>query len=544
MFFSSNSNQYNGNISSVYWATNLNQVKSGFGYKYDELNRLTHGEYYRGTDYGCLHDGSFNEKNLTYDANGNLKTLNRYGTGNSPIDLLSYNYLNNGYQISYIVDPTMDVPGVVDYTGQTSGTQGFQCDRNGNMTIDRDKGINTPILYSYLNKPEQMEFGNGEKIMYLYDGAGTKLAKKTVKDNAIQGSSMIYMGNFVYDWNGTLQYILTSDGRLVPDSNTYRVEYFMKDHLGSTRAIYAHAAPGLAQVAEYQHYYPFGMQLEGLCYTSGADVDNNLFYNGKELQTDYKLQWYDYGARFYDPQLARWHSVDPLAEKSRRWSPYVYGLDNPIRFIDYNGMSPELFINGESAETAKNQLQQSTNLTLTRDNETGKISATGEAKSQNDKKLLEVINSTDVAVNVTANPTNEISTGIYSKVGGAFMGNEISSATMTLVAGTKPYNPIEMEITTVKTQQVVNPTVLDQIDTYYNEPGASILHEVTESFEGGKISKRAGVSSPNSGEVGTVYKKAHDAATPQPPVYGRYVGLNIEYFMKQEGKSEEVLKNK
>jgi len=293
------------------------------------------------TGSNWLSDNAFSEKNIAYDPNGNITRLFRYAASGNLMDELTYGYLYGGNQISYVQDARGDVANVVDYPGNNSTTVDFDYDRNGNMTIDRDKGINIPILYSYLNKPEQMEFGNGEKIMYLYDGTGTKLAKKTVKDNAIQSGSMIYMGNFVYDWNGALQYILTSDGRMVPDSNTYRVEYFMKDHLGSTRAIYAHAAPGLAQVAEYQHYYPFGMQLEGLCYTSGADVDNNLLYNGKELQTDYKLQWYDYGARFYDPQLGRWHSIDPLAEDYDNQSPYLYAYNNPVRYTDYLGLGAD-----------------------------------------------------------------------------------------------------------------------------------------------------------------------------------------------------------
>lgn len=172
-----------------------------------------------------------------------------------------------------------------------------------------------------------------EKFPYIYDANGTKLRKYYYEDNRLM-STTDYMGMFVYkDYH--IDYIQTSEGHLKwnDHDSLFYAEYFIKDHLGNVRDVITTDPNFSNSLLQVTDYYPFGLEFQDV-----NTSDNLQLYNSKELQRDAKLDWYDYGARFYDPIICRWTSVDPMAETSRRWSPYAYCMNNPIRYIDPDGM--------------------------------------------------------------------------------------------------------------------------------------------------------------------------------------------------------------
>jgi len=109
-------------------------------------------------------------------------------------------------------------------------------------------------------------------------------------------------------------------------------------------------------VIQADDYYPFGLAFNS--YQRENSTPNLYQYNGKELQDELNLGWYDYLARQYDPVLGRFLSIDPAASAMRRYSPYTYAFDNPLRFTDPDGMVPEESTGGPGDDDKKKKEEE------------------------------------------------------------------------------------------------------------------------------------------------------------------------------------------
>ncbi len=334
----SNKKLFNGNISQTFWKTaNADTSIKNYTYTYDKLNRL------RNADDNL---NKFNES-LTYDMNGNILKLKRNGELvdgvpdiNIPshfglMDDLTYSY-DNGNKLQIVSDLGSKTHGFKDdFTGNSDDTSiDYTYDANGNMKTDTNKGI-TAVSYNHLNLPDEVTI-QGQTIKYFYDATGVKQKK------IANTFTTDYAGGFIYE-NNQLQFFSQPEGYVSNNSGTFDYIYQYKDHLGNVRLSYDKDLV----LQEENNYYPFGLKHKGYNavtnITKGNRVAQKYKYNGKELQDELGLDFYDFGARNYDPALGRWMNVDPLAEKSRRFSPFNYALNNPVYFIDTDGMEASPF---------------------------------------------------------------------------------------------------------------------------------------------------------------------------------------------------------
>ena len=321
---------YNGNISEWRMQQGTNAA-STYRYSYDGLGRLTESSRYAGTATSATN--SWCEKGIDYDLNGNIVTLQRFGSSASAAeDNLLYGYTGNR---------------LIALTGSSKGTAlnaSYSYDAGGNMLYDGRRGLG--ISYNILNLPAKVVEKAGTtaadgavKAEYLYSADGIK---QRVVD-ATDSNGYLYLGTLVLSKDGE-SYTLSSTGfgggRIIGGAgNSCLAYYYGTDHLGSVRVI----TDSSGSVVERNDYYPMGMRTA--TGNSYPQLTTNLYkYNGKELQTVGGLGFTDYGARMYDDFTGRWFVPDPLAEKYASMSPYMYCGGNPIMFFDKDGKIWDTFI--------------------------------------------------------------------------------------------------------------------------------------------------------------------------------------------------------
>ena len=231
--------QYNGNIGQVKWNSATSPLLREYQYTYDGANRLTGADYQDSNNPASIR---YDVENLTYDLNGNIKSLKRKGKQSSPgvyggIDDLTYTY--EGNRLRSVADAKAPSVGLgADFKNNASGSDEYGYDANGNMIRDDNKDI-TSIDYNHLNLPTQVDFGSGDYMEYLYDASGVKWEQK-VYQNSVFTKTTSYLGAMVYE-NDSLQFVNTAEGRVVVDRDYdgaflgHDYQYFLKDHLGNVR---------------------------------------------------------------------------------------------------------------------------------------------------------------------------------------------------------------------------------------------------------------------------------------------------------------------
>ncbi|WP_280790427.1 DUF6443 domain-containing protein [Pedobacter petrophilus] len=290
--------QFNGNIANQIYT---NGTSNTFTYSYDKLNRLT--------ESAAANLG----ESISYDVMGNVTSLSRDGFGTNSYSSYTGNRLNT----------------IIGFTNSN-----YAYDANGNLISDSEKDIT--LSYNHLNLPQNIS--GSQNITYTYDATGNKLAKTS------NGNTRNYVNGIEYNGNA-IDMIHTEEGIAQNNGGNYSYHYNLSDHLGNVRYTFD-IYNGAVRRLQQDDYYAFGLR------KASVGGTNKYLYNGKELQEE--LGQYDYGARFYDPVIARWNVIDPLAEKFYSVNPYNYTDNNPVNNIDPDGMETYY---GQEAQDRFRQIQ-------------------------------------------------------------------------------------------------------------------------------------------------------------------------------------------
>jgi RHS repeat-associated protein len=244
-------NYFNGNIAGIKWRNSGkgNELRS-YGYMYDAYNRLNAGNFVvkisvpNTSPSWSTVTKDFSATNMLYDENGNLKSMKQMGLNVAGqkiiLDDLTYGYAVNSNKLASVsesISSQSKNPTTYDKLGDfrdVAGTTDYTYDVSGNMLTDANKSL-TFVYDELVNKTKKVTKGT-QSVNYLYDANGNKLQKKVTGATTVTTD---YINAAVYIDN-SLSFVNHSEGRIryVPTAaNKYLYDYYIKDHLGSTRSV-------------------------------------------------------------------------------------------------------------------------------------------------------------------------------------------------------------------------------------------------------------------------------------------------------------------
>jgi RHS repeat-associated protein len=251
------------------------------------------------------------------------------------MDSFTYNYSSGNSHLTSIADIVSANTYTTDLDNQPANNYSY--DGNGNMISDLQNGIDS-IIYDYRNLPLKLK-RNGVWTTMRYDADGNRTFKST------PGGQTLY---YLPDASGRTLAVLNSDGS-IRMLNVYGLDnigymsvsyqpsrvntryYYLKDHLGTIKM----TVNAGGTVTSYDDFYPFGMTMEGRSGNFGKS-DARFKFSGKERDVE---SGYDYfGARYYDARIGRFLSIDPHSRRYPALSPFNYAINNPLAYLDPNGL--------------------------------------------------------------------------------------------------------------------------------------------------------------------------------------------------------------
>ena len=212
-----------GLVSAIKWKNDLSSKQRLYNFGYDNLKQLSSATHKMsatgGASWGSEND-FYNETGLSYDLNGNIKSLSRNtgffnGTSNTaePIDQLTYNYGAGGNQLQFVKENIAGANkdlGFKDGGSNTANDPDYTYDANGNVTKDQNKSI-TSITYYFNNLPKRVSFSDGSYLENTYDAAGIKLTQIYFKAGTTTTTD--YVGGMVL-LNGQVLLLNHEEGRI------------------------------------------------------------------------------------------------------------------------------------------------------------------------------------------------------------------------------------------------------------------------------------------------------------------------------------------